>query len=62
MIGWLVALALYALGVRSLYVASQEDSESDNISTTTRMYIILAWPIIELQDTLFPTNKEDGDE
>ena len=62
MIGWLVALALYALGVRSLYVASQEDSEIDNIPMITRMCIILAWPIIELQDMLFPTNKEDGDE
>ena len=62
MIGWLVALALYAIGVRSLYVASQEDPEIDNISTATRMAIIFAWPIIELQDTLFPTNKEDGDE
>ena len=61
MIGWLVALALYAIGARSLYVASQEDEGIDNIPTATRMAIIFAWPLLELQDILFPT-KEDEDE
>ena len=61
MIGWLAALAVYALGVRSLYVASQEDSEIDNIPMITRMCIILAWPIIELQDMLFPDNGDEDE-
>ena len=61
MIGWLVALALYAIGVRSLYVASQ-DSEDEEMSTPISMSIIFAWPLLELQDWLFPEKEDKYDE
>lgn len=61
MIGWLVALALYAIGVRSLYVASQGDPEIEEIPNGTRLAIIFAWPLLELQDWLFPSKEEDDE-
>ena len=61
MIGWLVALALYAICVRSLYVASQGDPEIEEIPTARRVAIIFAWPLLELQDWLFPEKEEDDE-
>lgn len=61
MIGWLVALALYTIGVRSLYVASQGDPETEELPTSMRLAIIFAWPLLELQDWLFPSKEEDDE-
>ena len=61
MIGWLVALVLYAIGVRSLHVASQGDPETEEIPTGMRLAIIFAWPLLELQDWLFPEKEEDDE-
>lgn len=61
MIGWLVALALYVIGVRSLHVAGMDDPEIAEVPVGTRMAIIFAWPLLELHDWIFPSREEDDE-
>lgn len=49
MIGWLVAVGIYALGARSLHkAAEQQDLDEHNISHGEMLVATLGWPIFEL--------------